>query len=241
MRYAIISDIHSNLEAFEAVLLDCDREGITKFFCLGDIVGYGANPAECLERIKRLDVISVAGNHDWAVAGNIQPTNFNAVAKEAVVWTKENLKPEDIAYLSHLELFKEHDDFYLVHATLHEPEEFIYLNDITESRKTFALMNHQICFLGHTHVPVIFIEHNQDIKICDQHECPLEPNKKYIVNVGSVGQPRDKNPKASYGIYDADRATIQIKRVPYDIGRAQEKILKAGLPMSLAYRLALGY
>ncbi len=241
MRYAIISDIHSNLEALDAVLSDCREEGVEKFLCLGDIVGYGADPSECIQRLKELDVTIVAGNHDWAVAKKIEPTNFNAVAKEAVLWTRENLKSQDIDYLYQLELSKNFDGFHLVHATLHEPEQFIYLNDIEESRKTFALMDRQICFLGHTHVPVVFIEHNNDIKIWDRFECHFESDKKYIVNVGSVGQPRDRNPQAAYGIYDRDKSSLHIKRIPYDIATAQEKILNAGLPMSLAYRLALGY
>ena len=241
MRYAIVSDIHGNLEALQAVLTDCQKEGLKKFFCLGDIVGYGADPVACLNEIKQLDVQCVAGNHDWAVAERIEPTHFNPLAKEAVLWTREILNLKDKAYLKGLELCERGENFVLVHATWHDPEQFIYLNDIAESRKTFAVMEQSICFVGHTHVPIIFIEQNHQVRISDQDWCSFEQGKKYIVNVGSVGQPRDRNPKAAYGIYDTENASLELRRIPYDIAKAQDKILNAGLPMSLAYRLALGY
>jgi len=240
MRYGIISDIHGNLEAFLAVLEDCEKNGVRQHYCIGDIVGYGSNPEECISLIQENNSPCVAGNHDWAVSGKIEITNFNPVAKEAVSWTEKVLMKEHSDYLSNLELVFKHQDFIMVHGTLNQPEEFHYLTDIREAADTFYLMDRSICFIGHTHVPQIYHLENENVSYVKTDYAEINKQSRYIVNIGSVGQPRDGNPDASYCIYDPDLERIEIKRVPYDVKTAQKKIIEAGLPDFLAQRLALG-
>lgn len=241
MRYGILSDIHSNLEALRTVVDLTQKEGVEKFLCLGDIVGYGANPTECLDVIRELRAVCVAGNHDWAVAGKLSAESFNLVAKEAAYWTREQLSKEDIRFLSGLELVYKNDHCILVHGTLSKPERFRYMMYMSEAEETFCLMERNICFIGHTHAPQTIIRQGEAARCSDVFKVKINPENKYIINVGSVGQPRDGNPMAAYGIYDTDTHVVEIKRTPYDIERAQAKILEAGLPVSLAERLAVGH
>ena len=241
MRYGILSDIHSNLEALRAVLDLCNEEGIEDFLCLGDIVGYGANPKECLHIVRGLKMVYVAGNHDWAVSGRLNPMYFNPVAKEAVYWTQKQLSSEEIDFLKRLQLVFKNDDFILTHGTLSEPERFYYMMYLSQVIETFRLMDRNLCFIGHSHAPQIIIQQGEEGRPSDTLKIKVKPGYKYIINAGSVGQPRDGNPMAAYCIYDTDSRVIEIKRTPYDIKSAREKILKAGLPVSLAERLAVGH
>jgi predicted phosphodiesterase len=241
MRWGIFSDIHSNLEALEAVIKAYKSEGIDIYLCLGDIVGYGANPVECIQIIRDTAQITIAGNHDWAVAGLFSLEYFNNWAKEAVLWTQKNVNLANRNFLSSLRLTNEFEDLILVHGSLDQPDEFNYVTGILEASQTFVLMNKPICFLGHTHSGGIFIQ-DKEGRIDYQREAKfkLKEGYRYIVNVGSVGQPRDGNNKASFCIYDTQRQEVMIKRIGYDIKSAQEKILNSGLPSFLATRLSRG-
>ncbi len=240
MRYAIISDIHSNLEALEAVIAACQDEGVRAYFCAGDIVGYGANPNECVERIKSLKAVSVAGNHDWAVAGKIDFSHFHPVAQAAVEWTQKHVLPGHQDFLKQLPLTFKNQELMMAHGTLYKPDKFFYLTDMSQAADTFYLMDTKLCFLGHTHVPKVIVQKPDQMEYLDSRYVELRKPYRYIVNAGSVGQPRDGNPDASFCIYDPDLERLEIKRVHYPVEIAQQKILGAGLPDFLARRLALG-
>jgi predicted phosphodiesterase len=241
MRYGIFSDIHSNLEALEAVLKAYGRVSIDKYLCVGDVVGYAANPGECIAKVRLLTTTTVAGNHDWASVDLFSLDYFNPRAAKAVIWTKDQLNEQERYFLESLKLTFKNEDLTLVHATLDDPALFSYLTGIQSASPTFELLNNSLCFLGHTHVPGIFIQ-NEDKRIyCLKSDTlKLEKNNKYIVNVGSVGQPRDGSPLAAYSIYDTDKKTVWIKRIDYDFKSTAKKIVSAGLPEFLAERLAVG-
>ena len=237
---AIISDIHGNLEALQAVLKTCQTLGVQFFFCGGDTIGYGASPLECLETIKKLKAPTVAGNHDWAITGAIDSSHFTSDGKAAVAWTRGKLGLEHITSLNSLPLVLRNKLFLITHATLNEPILFHRLREVEDAQKTFDLMDRPLCFVGHTHIPIIITQQNGNIFFTDWTEVQINPKNKFIVNVGSVGQPRDANPLASFCVYDTDTRMIEIKRVAYNIAGAQKKIIEAGLPQDLASRLAVG-
>jgi len=239
MRVAIISDIHSNLEALEAVLEDAGEQRIDEFYCLGDIVGYGANPNECLQRVRDLTEQVVAGNHDHAVVGLTDISYFNLHARRAVTWTTETLLKEHSEYLRRLPFSLQRGQIFLVHATPSDPPAWNYLLSSQIARDEFETFDGQLCFIGHSHQPIIFSRREGDQRWpAELYTC--RPDDRYIINVGSVGQPRDGDPRASYAILDDQRGTVQLRRVKYDIQTAQRKILQAGLPPLLAVRLAHG-
>lgn len=239
MRYAIISDIHSNLEALEAVLASLKGERIDAYMSTGDIVGYGADPVACVERVRALDPAIVAGNHDWAVAGRLSLDFFNAYAREAIEWTRARLDPDAVRWLGSLPLVKRMGDVTLVHATLHAPENFDYLLTAYDAFLSLEVLESTVCFVGHSHVPVTFAD-NGRVTFSFSSEFDLATVHKAIVNAGSVGQPRDGNPQASYGIYDDETRRVEVRRVDYDVAAATSKILAAGLPSILAERLWVG-
>jgi putative phosphoesterase len=240
MRYGIFSDIHGNLEAFQEVINVYKNEKIDKYLCVGDIVGYGADPKECIDKTRQLQALAVAGNHDWAAVGMTDITYFNPVAEQAILWTRAKLSDEEKDFLKSLKLVYENSDLILVHGTLNKPEEFNYLMDVELAQVDFKLMKKNICFIGHSHIAGIFIEAKGKISYSVQTQIKIDPNKKYIVNVGSVGQPRDRDNRASFCIFDSDRKEVYLKRVDYSIDKAQAKIIKAGLPPFLAARLSTG-
>lgn len=240
MRYAIISDIHGNLQALTAVLLEIRKLNVERLLCTGDIIGYGANPKECLDTLRKLRTIMVAGNHDWAVSGRLDAAHFTDDGKAAVLWTRTQISLEDITFLNGLQSGLQNKDCLLVHGSLVSPENFIYMHGINQAIEAFPLLDRPVCFTGHTHVPRIFVEHKGQVFQNDQPEIEIKPDCKCFVNVGSVGQPRDGNPMASFCIYDADTRMIELKRVPYDIAGAQKSIMEAGLPSMLAQRLSTG-
>jgi len=240
MRYGIFSDVHSNLEAMEAVLQAFRKEKVDRYFCVGDIVGYGANPHECIEIVKDLKAPCVAGNHDWAVVDRVDTRYFNPIAKMAVSWTKDSISPDDKAYLENLRLVDKTDDFIIVHGTLQEALYFHYLTEEGQAKAMFGLMDRDVCFVGHTHVPGVFVQKKQQVAYMLYSKITLDGHAKYIVNVGSVGQPRDGNPMACYCVYDTEEKTVAIKRVNYNVEEAQRKIIDVGLPPFLASRLAAG-
>jgi predicted phosphodiesterase len=232
MKFAIIADIHANLEAFQVVLDDTRKQKCTHYTCVGDVVGYNANPKECLDIVRKMGMPCVKGNHDEYCSSDDHLEGFNPAAAAAVSWTRKQLSADDRQWLRELKYVRPVTSFTVVHATLDGPQRWGYVFDKLAAAASFPYQNTPVCFFGHTHVPVAFIR--------DSVVRGVEPGKKYFVNVGAVGQPRDGNPKAAYVIYDTDENTIEIRRLDYDIAAAQKKILAAGLPPRLAERLAYG-
>lgn len=241
MRYAIFADVHSNLEAIDAVENTLKGEKIDECLCLGDIVGYGANPGECIDKVRRLASIIIAGNHDWAVAGKFDIGYFNIHAKKAALWTGQNITKEEKNFLSHLPLIYETQLFTLAHGALIHPEDFGYVLDRVVAGENMQIQKTPFCFIGHSHIPKIYTIPEEDLVLEEKsREIIAAGENKYLINVGSVGQPRDGDPRAAYCIFDTDKKSISIKRVEYDATKACNKILAAGLPQILAYRLLEG-
>ena len=239
MKYAIIADIHANLEALQVVLKDAKEQHCTHYACLGDVVGYNANPKECLDIIREMGMPCIKGNHDEYCSNEGAMEGFNPYAAEAVSWTRRQLSPEDRKWLRELKYLRLVASFSIVHATLDGPQRWGYVFDRLAAAASFTYQNTNVCFFGHTHVPVAFIR-DSVVRGGTYSKFKVEPGRKYFVNVGAVGQPRDGNPKAGYVVYDLDEGTIELRRLDYDIASAQAKIIKAGLPPRLAERLALG-
>ncbi len=239
MKYAILSDIHGNLDAFEAVLASAKAEGVEDYLCLGDVVGYGAQPRECLDLVQSTCRGVVAGNHDFAVFGRIETEFFNAYAKQSTVWTKEQLGPDRLEFLGSLPLVEHCDGFSIVHATLDTPELFGYVHSSYDAFLSLSRLSGDVCFIGHSHVPITFIR-RRFISYSFESEIEIEPGSKVLVNVGSVGQPRDNCPLAAYALYDSTARKVSIRRIPYDVDAAAHKIREAGLPEILGERLKYG-
>jgi len=240
LRYAIFSDVHANLEAFEAVLKDARRERADRFISLGDIVGYGPNPNECIKLTHKFACLSLAGNHDWIVLNLREIACLNPYAQQALLWSKENLTPARLDYLQSLPLFAQIDNLYLVHASPEQPVNWDYIRSLEDAKLNFKCFKGQICLVGHSHLPKIVVEDGTTYWIHSSSEIAIEEGKRYIINVGSVGQPRDGNVKACYALYNTVTNCFQLRRVSYDLVTTQEKMLLAGLPYCLAARLALG-
>ena len=243
MRYAILGDIHGNLTAFEAVLRHAaDRGGFDKIWCLGDVVGYGPDPHECIERLRQFEHVCVAGNHDWAAIGKMDTAEFNPVAALACHWTAQQLVAEDIDYLQNLPLSLCQDGFTLVHGSPREPI-WEYLLSIEAAQDNFACFETAYCLVGHSHVPLIFeLADNKAAYRMFPEGANLKLGKKrMIVNPGGVGQPRDGDPRASYALYDTEARTVHHYRVEYDISATQKKMAERGLPTPLILRLSVGW
>ena len=246
MRIAIVADIHSNLEAFEAVLAHAAARGpIDRVWCLGDVVGYAADPAACIALLRRYPHTAVAGNHDLAAVGELGTADFNVIAARAAAWTVDQLSKEDREYLSLLPFVVVEGDFTLVHGSLRSPE-WEYLLSSRAAAEHLALQETPYGLVGHSHVPFAAFERESAIG-GPPAITPLEDggvvklgDVRLVANPGGVGQPRDGDRRASYAVYDSDARTITLHRVEYDIEKAQRKILEAGLPIYLAERLALG-
>jgi len=232
MRLAIISDIHSNLEALTEVLNCIATLHIDEIICLGDVVGYGANPNECVSLIKDAVPYVLLGNHDQAALDLERTTQFNPLARMAAEWTNKNLSAESREFLSRAQYSIERHDLLFVHSSPYQPEEWHYIISPADAQFNFSYFPQSICFIGHSHTPVIFCE--------DIYTREVVPGKKFIVNVGSVGQPRDYDPRASFGVMDTGKWHYENVRVEYDTKRAADKIRKIGLPKALADRLTVG-
>jgi diadenosine tetraphosphatase ApaH/serine/threonine PP2A family protein phosphatase len=239
MRFAILSDVHANLEALEAVLADARARKCTRFVCLGDVVGYNANPGECVRLIRELDCPVVKGNHDEAASRRAPPGDFNEIAERAIAWTRDRLTEEDKEWLRGLPLQARVHDFTIVHATLDTPGQWGYVFNNLDAAASFTYQRTTVCFFGHTHVPMVFIR-DENVRRERVEHVRIEPGKKYFINMGSVGQPRDGNWRAAYCIYDTENNLVQQFRVKYDLAAVQKKIAEAGLPRLLAERLAIG-
>ena len=240
MRYAVLSDIHGNLEALDAVLADAAgrADGV---LCLGDVVGYGADPAACAEQIAARAQAVVAGNHEHGVAGLLDLDWFNDDARAAVEWTRARLDDDHREYLGALPLTAEVGDATLVHASPDGPDEWDYLVSARDGFCAFAAFASRLCFVGHSHVPAAWSLGSSGPEfVPGAAELSIERGRRYIVNVGSVGQPRDRDPRAAYALWDAERGSVAIRRVTYDVDAARRKILAGGLPRLLADRLPRG-
>ena len=239
MRYAVIADIHANLEALEVVLNDAKAQQCTHYCCVGDVVGYNANPKECLDIVRSMGMPVVKGNHDEYCSTEDNLEGFNPHAAEAVSWTRKQLNPDDRKWLREFKYIRLVASFTMVHATIDGPQRWGYVFDRLAAAASFTYQNTAVCFFGHTHVPLAFVR-DSVVRGGTYSKFRVEPGKKYFVNVGAVGQPRDGNPKAGYVVYDLNEQTIELRRLDYDIPKAQKKILEVGLPQRLADRLAVG-
>ena len=239
MKYAIIADIHANLEAFQVVLDDIKEQQCTHVACWEEVVVDGANPKVWLGIVRPMNIPCVKGNHDEMCSVEEEMEGFNPHAAEAVLWTRQQLTEDDKKWLRDLRYIRMVANFTIVHATLDMPGRWQYVFDKLAAAASFTYQNTGVCFFGHTHVPVAFIR-DSVVRGGTYSKFKVEPGRKYFVNVGSIGQPRDNNPKAAYVVYDMDESTIELRRLDYDIATAQSKILAAGLPPRLAERLAFG-
>ncbi|MCK9408854.1 MAG: metallophosphoesterase family protein [Bacteriovoracaceae bacterium] len=232
MKYAIISDIHSNLEALQKALSIIDEKKVDEIICLGDVVGYGANPNECVDLVRSRCSLTVLGNHDAAALDTSQAHDFNAIARNAVVWTAEHLTEESKVFLTSLPMVERRENILFVHSSPNSPEAWDYIIDSDDAVYAIRHFDEQICFIGHTHVPGIFSRGGRAKSIIRE--------EKFIVNVGSVGQPRDGNPMLAFGIFDTSAWEYELVRSEYDIQAAAEKIYEAKLPEELGNRLMYG-
>ena len=242
MRALIMSDIHSNLEAFQAVLKDAaEMGGFDEAWSLGDIVGYGPDPGECIELLRQQSFVSVVGNHDLAAAGRLSTEDFNTHARAAAEWTASHIAPEHARFLADLPQVAQRDEFTLVHGSLRQPV-LEYLLSAEVAMATFQLLASRFCLVGHSHIPFIC----RDVEAgCSFDPFPEgEPvdlgEGRQIINPGGVGQPRDRDPRPSYAIYDSDKGTIERNRVNYEVSVTQDKMRQAGLPEALIHRLNYG-
>ncbi|MDM7998450.1 MAG: metallophosphoesterase family protein [Dehalococcoidia bacterium] len=243
MRSAVIADIHSNLEAFQAVLRDLEEQGgADEIWCLGDIVGYGPDPRACIQLVRQLQCRCVAGNHDWAAIGKLDTSAFNLEAAAAAQWTAAALQKLDVDFLAGLPLTLQVDDFTLAHGSPRAPI-WEYVLSVQSARANFAAFDTRFCLIGHSHSPLLFELDSRNS--CREQRLPeqlsLKTDSRFIINCGSVGQPRDGDPRASYAIIDAGQAILWHRRVVYDFRTTQEKILDADLPARLASRLSVGW
>lgn len=238
-----MSDIHANLAALRAVLDDIElRGGVEKIWCLGDIVGYGPDPQECLKLLCQTNHTCVAGNHDWAAIGKLDTAEFNPDAATACQWTAQQLHPADIAYLGNLPLVIEEADFTLVHGSPREPI-WEYLTSTSLAQENLAYFKSPFCLVGHSHLPLIF-SFDASVK-CVSSQFLTDTGlvlgrNRLIINPGSVGQPRDGNPQASYALYDSETRLVRLYRISYDIRSTQTRMVKYGLPRRLVARLNYG-
>lgn len=240
MRVAVVADIHSNLEALEAVMAALSKARIDRYVCVGDVVGYGADPVECVRVIRETCDLVIAGNHDWAVADRLSMEFFNAYARDAIVWTRKQLSAGDTTWLRDLPISADLDSVAtLVHATLHNPAAFDYLLTSYDAHLSMNVLQKPLCFVGHSHIPITFMERG-GLGFTFADVIDLAAVEKAIVNPGSVGQPRDENPAAGYAILDTVKRRVTLHRVPYDVDKAAGKIIAAGLPRVLADRLHVG-
>ncbi|MFQ5510750.1 MAG: metallophosphoesterase family protein [Candidatus Krumholzibacteriia bacterium] len=243
MRHLLFSDIHGNLEALQAVLKSAATKDIDSMCCLGDFVGYGANPNEVVHAVAELpNCGAVLGNHDAAVIDSSEGAFFNPVARAGVIYSQEHVDEQGTSYLKDLGLvIDSNEDFLLVHASPADPGEWIYVLEPLEAADAFHAMKHPLAFIGHTHFPAVHSETGSVSPFRPGERLKVSPEKRLIINVGSVGQPRDGDCRAAYVVYDDESKSVEMFRVDYDIDTAARKILDAGLPPMLADRIRRGY
>jgi diadenosine tetraphosphatase ApaH/serine/threonine PP2A family protein phosphatase len=239
MKYAILGDIHANLEALKVVLEDAKDQKCTHYLSIGDVVGYNANPVECLEIIQEMKCPVVRGNHDHYCSQADDLPGFHPMAAEVINWTRQQLSDSQRAFLRDLPYTKQVETFTIVHSTLDNPDKWGYVLDRYDAEANFNYQTTAVCFYGHTHIPIAF-EKGDDIRSGLYSRIKIKMGRKYFINVGSVGQPRDGDPRAAYCIFDMVNNMVELRRLDYDIETTQEKIRAAGLPEKVAARLSIG-
>lgn len=239
-KIAILGDIHANLEALETVLDDCRSQGVEEFLCTGDVVGYNASPRECLDIVRSLGCPVMMGNHDYYVSSEMDLADFNPHAAFVVEWTRAQLTQDEIEWLAARPFQMSVKGITLVHSTNDNPRSFGYVFDNQQAAANFVNQKTPVCFHGHTHCPMIYEKSMQGVARIDPQDFKLIAGRKYFINVGSIGQPRDGDSRATYVIYDSAAKTVSFRRLEYDIPAAQAKIRAAGLPERLAVRLEYG-
>ncbi len=243
MRYGILGDIHSNLTALETVLGCLEQERVDRILSVGDVVGYGAAPSQCIALLREVGAHVVLGNHDAACVGRLDDVYFNNYARAAVAWTREVLSCDEMEFLHDLPLTLHEEHCSVAHGTLYRPELFDYIQSPTDADPSLDVMPLPVCFVGHSHVPVTLLRMRDDptrTAYTAESEIDVEEAYRALVNVGSVGQPRDEDSRTAYAIYDSDLGKVWIRRVEYDIDVEAQRIRDAGLPHMLADRLYLG-
>jgi predicted phosphodiesterase len=246
VHYLILTDMHGNAEALQAVLRRVRRKRFDATLVLGDLVGYGAGPNQIVDAIRELPgrVFRVRGNHDKVASGIEDGANFNHAALTAALWTKEHLNPTNLRFVRELEKgpTRVDDDFWICHGSPIDEDQYVL--SIFDAWEIFTRFTGELVFFGHTHIPSLFVAKGSETKVAllrgPSGSIRLEPGSRYLINPGSIGQPRDRDPKAAYMTFDSERRVVRWYRVDYPIERAQQRILKAGLPKVLADRLALG-
>jgi diadenosine tetraphosphatase ApaH/serine/threonine PP2A family protein phosphatase len=243
MRYAIISDVHSNVEALKTVLAELDALGFDTLICLGDIVGYGPNPNECCALLRERGCISIAGNHDEAAASDAGIDYFSPLAREALEWNKAALSPEHRAELAALPRERHFDGFEIVHGA--PVYHFDYILDVIDAQAAFSRTTAPLTFVGHSHIAEVYYQDSAgrtyQQRLLHGGRVDITPEYRYIVNPGSVGQPRDRNPQAAFAIFDDRERCVDLRRVTYDVETVQERIDHVHLPPQLGDRLTIGY
>jgi diadenosine tetraphosphatase ApaH/serine/threonine PP2A family protein phosphatase len=246
MRYLILSDVHSNIEALDAVLAATPPDTYDRILVLGDLVGYGADPNAVVERVRSLAPAAIVrGNHDKVSSGVENADSFNDAARHAATWTLDALTPENRAYLASLPAGPLLVDgtVELCHGSPDDEDEYIF--EPVEAIEALRVAGCHLCFFGHTHVQTVYWLSGSDFDVIltgpdAETTVRLEPGRRYLINPGSVGQPRDGDPRAAFALFDADAGVVSLRRVAYRVADAQAKIVRAGLPDGLARRLALG-
>jgi len=241
MKLGLFSDVHSNLEALKAVLAVFKDAGVTRYVCCGDIIGYGPDPNKCVELVRGLKPLCVAGNHDYGLVGRTPTSGFNQSALQALDWTREQITRTNRLYLENLPLTERMNQLFVVHAAPSEPADWPYLLSLHEAEEEMDYYAETVCLVGHSHYPFA-VERvpGEPAHFILQESFEVRPAAKYIINLGSVGQPRDGDPRAACMVYNLRANTMMFHRVAYDVAAAQKKIRAAGLPDYLASRLAAG-
>jgi predicted phosphodiesterase len=238
MRVAVLGDIHSNFQALEAVIADAREYGCEEFHVLGDVVGYNANPSECLELVRTLPGVCVLGNHDAGAVGMAMLDQFSTNATAALEWTRKQLNVEQKKWIAALRPMRQIRRTTLVHATLDSPTSWGYIRTASAAELSFSCQRTPLCFFGHTHVPGIFMQGGGQISLTEGVQLPHD--KKLFINAGSVGQSRDGDWRAAYLIHDEESNGLWLRRIEYDVEAARQAVLDAGLPLKLGDRLLTG-
>ncbi len=232
MRIAVLSDVHSNLPALEKILSHIKSIHVDRIYCTGDIVGYGPFPNECIELIKDHCHGVVLGNHDAGLIGKAELKAFNKPGRKALEWTMKKIKEKNLTYLSGLPLMIEQEDITFVHSNPSNPDKWNYVTSLGDAREAFQAFSTSFCFIGHTHIPSVISEDFSLHKVVR--------GKRFLINTGSVGQPRDGNPGAAFGIFDTEKWHYELKRIEYDVNTMINAIENSGLPKLLSRRLIHG-
>ena len=242
MRLLLISDIHANLPALEAVIKEAKKVGFDAVYCAGDIVGYYPWPNEVTKWVEENVKECVMGNHDAIIAGIVPPDYFSSAAYEAIIWTLKELTEDNKRFISQLPFYRKFDGTFLVHDTPLQPMSMYYILTPEDALEVFRQTDYQITIFGHTHIPVLYAYNGKELRVVyDMDGFELKNGYRYLINPGSVGQPRDGIPLASFLIWDTENGKLIHRRVDFDKERVLKEVLKKGLPEVLGYRLFKGY